>query len=66
MGLEANLRKDRRVSGAVLNPFSREELEAENAQLRAALAAAVIDAQRQTVHQATLAACPRALSVTAP
>lgn len=54
------------MSGAVLNPFSREELEAENAQLRAALAAAVIDAQRQTVHQATLAACPRALSVTAP
>ncbi|WP_066918737.1 PAS domain-containing protein [Methylobacterium sp. CCH5-D2] len=40
------------MSGAVLNSLSREELEAENVRLRAALAAAGIDAQQQRVEQA--------------
>ena len=40
------------MSGAVLNSLTREELEAENARLRVALAEAGIDAQRLGGHQA--------------
>ncbi|WP_342154640.1 PAS domain S-box protein [Methylorubrum sp. SB2] len=40
------------MSGLVLNSLSREELEAENARLRAALQAAGVDAERITLQQA--------------